>query len=75
MVIVLSEEELKVLAEIVEKNICKESERYGSDLDVYKESESYKTKSKIYIKIQSEYFGREVTIKEDSIFGLLDIEI
>ena len=69
----LSKEELKVLAEIVECDVRIESELYGNDIKVYKESPSYKIKSTIYGKIQSEYLGREVAVNDESIFGLLDI--
>ena len=69
----LNKKELKTLGNIMLLCIIKESERY-SDTAIYKQSPSYKEKSKLYAKIQSEYFGNEMTINEESIFGLLDLE-
>jgi len=70
----LNKAQLKVLAEIVYNDIITEAKIYGSnDIDIYKQSKSYQIKSKLYTTIQSEYFENEITINEESIFGLLDI--
>jgi len=65
--------ELKVLAEMVSESILGEAKVYGEDTCIYKETENYKTKAKLYERLMSEYAGFEQTINEDSIFGMLDI--
>jgi len=69
----LNKAELKELAEMVERSIINESKLWD-DNKLYQQTDLYKFKSSIYVKIQSEYFGNPVTINEESIAGLLDIE-
>jgi len=66
--------ELKAMAEMVHESVTNESKHYGEDIDIYKNSVSYKKKSEIYAKVMSEYLGNEVKVNHESIFGLLDIE-
>lgn len=69
----LNESELRAIASALEKDILNEADLY-TDVAIYKETKMYKTKSKAYIKIQSEVFGYEVKIDENSIFGILDLK-
>ena len=69
----LSYNELKEMLEMVSSNIMNESKKYG-DVKIYKESENYKVKSSVYEKLATEFYGRELKINENSIFGLLDLE-
>jgi len=69
----LSKIELKELSEVIAQSILTESKLFG-EVSTYKATELYKTKSSLYCKVLSEYYGREITINEDSMFGMLDYE-
>ena len=69
----LNESELKAIASALEKDILKEADLY-KDVDIYKETQMYKIKAKAYTKVQSEVFGYEVMINENSIFGMLELK-
>ena len=64
--------ELKDVAKMIEESILKESMNFDT-IKGYQQTESYKIKSALYVKILSEYYGSIVTINENSMFGLLDI--
>ena len=69
----LTKKELKLLGTMIEESIMNESKYYNENLHIYKESENYKIKSKLYVDVKSEEYGHKVEINEESIFGLLDI--
>jgi len=68
----LTKSELKEIAKMIEESILKEAELFTTQ-KLFKQTEGYKIKSALYVKILSEYYGSIVTINEDSMFGLLDI--
>lgn len=69
----LSKVELKELSEVIATTIMNESKLFEGT-GIYKSTELYKTKSFLYCKVLTEYYGRTITINEDSMFGMLDYE-
>lgn len=66
----LSKEELKVLSDLLERNVCNTFQPF--EMEEVIQMEEYKFNVQLFEKLQSEYWGRQVKVNNESIWGLLD---